>query len=143
MIDWLDDLDAVQDQTRRTDPGARRRETHICAGEDHAPAGAAMVNRTRRVVRERAHTMQVRKSRVRSLYLPLAVSASLLVAVIFALWSVLGGYDAVPNGLPDASQQIMILLMWCLPISAALLAVVWIRRSGTRMENHIGDERPR
>lgn len=105
-------------------------------------AGAALVNRTRRVVNERARSMQVRKSRMRSLYIPLLVSAGLLAAVVFALWSLLEGYDATSTGLPDSSQQIMVLLMWCLPVSAAMLAAVWMRRAGPRFDRRAGDGRP-
>ena len=131
--DWLDDFDftvpahaanALQDDAQ---PIAAR---------------ATMVNRTRRVVNERARTLQVRKSRVRSLYIPLAVSAGLLAAVVFAVWSVLLGYDTTNTGLPDSSQQIMVLLLWCLPVSAALLAAVWMRRAGTRFDTRAGNERP-
>lgn len=113
---------------------------HPYAGEP--VAGAAMVNRTRRVVRERARTLQVRKRRMRSLYIPLAVSAGLLATVVFAIWSVLLGYDNTYTGLPDSSQQIMVLLMWCLPVSAALLGVVWMRRAPSRFDNGAGDGRP-
>lgn len=105
-------------------------------------AGAAMVNRTRRVVRERARILQVRKSRMRSLYIPLLVSAGLLAAVVFALWSVLEGYEAINTGLPDASQQILVLLMWCLPVSAALLAAVWVRRAGAGFDDRASNRRP-
>ncbi len=101
-----------------------------------------MVNRTRRVVRGRSRTMQVRKSRMRGLYIPLAVSAALLTAVVFALWSVLVGYDTTNTGFPDSSQQIVVLLMWCLPVSAALLAAVWMRRAGSRLDSRAGDGRP-
>ena len=95
-----------------------------------AVASAAMVNRTHRVVRERAKTIQARKKSMRELIVPLAVSAGLLAAVVFAIWTVLDEYELAPTGLPDASQQIFVLLMWCLPISMAVLGVVLFRRNG-------------
>ncbi len=107
-----------------------------------AAAGAALVNRTRRVIRGRARSMQVRKSRMRSLYIPLLISAGLLATVMFALWNVLESYDANSTGLPDSSQQIMVLLMWCLPVSAALLATVWVRRTGSVFDDRTGKGRP-
>ena len=95
-----------------------------------AVASATMVNRTHRIVRERANAIQARKKSLRELIVPLAVSAGLLAAVVFAIWTVLDEYDIAPTGTPDASQQILVFLMWCLPISAAVLAVVLFRRSG-------------
>ena len=94
-----------------------------------AVASAAMVNRTHRIVRERAKTIKARKKTMRELIVPLLVSAGLLAAVVFAIWTVLDEYDIAPTGSPDASQQILVFLMWCLPISAAVLAVVLFRRS--------------
>lgn len=133
MIDWLDELDPI---------GAEDAATALRAAALPAGARADLVNRTRRVVNERARTLQVRKSRLRSLYIPLAVSAGLLAAVVFAVWSVLLGYDTTNTGLPDSSQQIMVLLMWCLPVSVALLAAVWMRRAGSRFGRDADDGRP-
>jgi hypothetical protein len=103
-------------------------------------ASATMVNRTHRVIRERARSLQARKSALRSLWVPLAVSAGLLIAAVFAMWDVLdqgvlGQYESGPVGLPDASQQIFVLLMWCLLISAAVFAIVLFRRVGSRADN--------
>ena len=93
----------------------------------HAVASAALVNRTHRIVRERAASLKAQKSRVRSLGIPLAISGGLLLLLCFAVWSVFEQNDATPNGIPDASQQMFVFLMWCLPVSAAVLAVVWYR----------------
>ncbi len=97
------------------------------SGMHRALASAAMVNRTRRIVRERAASLQARKSKVRSLWIPLMVSGGLLSLICFAVWSVFESNDVTPNGIPDASQQMFVFLMWCLPVSAAVLAVVWYR----------------
>ena len=132
MIDWLDNVDSAVGEDAAT--------TFRSAAQP--AARAEMVNRTRRVINGRARTMQVRKSRMRSLYIPLAVSAGLLAAVVFAVWSVLVGYDTTNTGLPDSSQQIIVLLMWCLPVSAALLAAVWMRRAGSRLDSRAGNGRP-
>ena len=102
-----------------------------------AAASAAMVNRTHRIVRERARTIQARRQTMRELILPLTVSAALLAAVVFAIWTVLDEYDIAPTGLPDASQQIFVFLMWCLPISAAVLGVMLFQRIGTRNQGDI------
>jgi hypothetical protein len=93
-----------------------------------AAASAAVVNRTHRVIRERAKTMQARRSKLRSLWIPLAVSGSLLAVLVSAIWSLLDQYELSPTGLPDANQQMLVLMMWCLPVSALLLGVVWLRR---------------
>ncbi len=97
-------------------------------------APANLVNRTHRVVRERAVALEQRRNRVRSLWIPLTVSFGLLATVLVALWSVMDESELLPAGIPDASQQMLLLLAWCLPLSAILLAVVWYRR-GTRAGN--------
>jgi hypothetical protein len=109
------------------------------AGRVSAGASAAMVNRTHRVVRERARTMQVRRSLVRSLWLPLAVFSGILIVICTGVWTVLDEYEIAPTGIPDASQQMLVLLAWCLPLSAVLLAVVWFRRSNA--DNGVGNGR--
>ena len=126
----------------RTDELKRRAELSVdegfaqsaSASGSRAAASAAMVNRTHRIVRERARTIQARRSRVRSLWLPLAVCSGLLVVICAAIWSVLDEYELAPTGMPDASQQMFVLLMWCLPLSAVLIALVWFRRAGTQVE---------
>ena len=94
-------------------------------------ASAAIVNRTHRVVRERAKTIEARRKTFRSLWIPLTISGGLLVVLICAIWSILDQYELSPTGLPDANQQMLVLMMWCLPISVVLLAVLWFRRGGS------------
>jgi hypothetical protein len=95
-------------------------------------ARASVVNRTHRVVRERAKTMAARRNRFRSLWIPLAVCSSLLVIICTAVWSVLDQYEVTPNGVPDASNQFLVLCLWFLPVSMALLAVVLFQRTRKR-----------
>jgi hypothetical protein len=95
-------------------------------------ARASVVNRTHRVVRERAKTMAARQSKMRSLWIPLAVCSSLLVIICTAVWSALDAYEATPNGVPDASNQFLVLCLWFLPVSMALLAVVLFQRARKR-----------
>ncbi len=91
-------------------------------------ASAAIVNRTHRVIRERAKSIEARKQAFRSLWIPLTISSGLLVVLICAIWSILDQYELTPTGLPDANQQMLVLMMWCLPLSVVLLAVLWLRR---------------
>ncbi len=98
----------------------------------NAAARASVVNRTHRVVRERAKTMAARQSKMRSLWIPLAVCSSLLVIICTAVWSALDAYEATPNGVPDASNQFLVLCLWFLPVSMALLAVVLFQRARKR-----------
>jgi hypothetical protein len=95
-------------------------------------ARASVVNRTHRVVRERARTLAARQSRVRSLWIPLAVCSSLLVILCTAVWSALDAYDATPNGIPDSSNQFLVLCLWFLPVSLAVLGVVLFQRARKR-----------
>jgi hypothetical protein len=95
---------------------------------------ASVVNRTHRVVRERAITMAAQRSRARSLWIPLAVCSSLLVIICTAVWTALDAYDVVPGGPPDASNQFLVLCLWFLPVSMALLAVVLFQRARSKRE---------
>jgi hypothetical protein len=101
-------------------------------GDTDAPARASVVNRTHRVVRERAKTIAARRSRVRSLWIPLAVCSSLLIIISTAVWSALDQYDVTPSGVPDASNQFLVLCLWFLPVSLVLLAVVLFQRARKR-----------
>jgi hypothetical protein len=95
-------------------------------------ARASVVNRTHRVVRERAKTIAARRSRIRSLWIPVGVCSSLLVILCTAVWSALDAYDVTPTGVPDASNQFLVLCLWFFPVSMALLAVVLFRRGRKR-----------
>lgn len=97
-----------------------------------AGAGARVVNRTRRVVRQQALDMQEQRKRSRSLWAPLGISSALLMVICYAVWRVLDASELTPNGIPDASDQMMILLLWSLPVTAVLLGLVWVRRGRGR-----------
>lgn len=97
-----------------------------------AAARASLVNRTHRVVRERAQVMADRRSRIRSLWLPIAVCSGMLVIICTAVWTLLDEYEITPTGIPDASGQFLVLLLWFLPVSMALLSMVWFRRVRTK-----------
>lgn len=92
-------------------------------------ARASTVNRTHRVVRERAKMMQARRSRVRSLWIPLALCSALLLMICSAVWTVLDGYELTPMGIPDSSDQFLVLALWFFPVSMALLVMAWFRRT--------------
>jgi hypothetical protein len=93
-----------------------------------AGARASMVNRTHRVVRERANSLNARRDLVRSLWFPMAVSSAMLVILCSTVWSVFEQYEAVPSGVPESGDQSFVLLLWFLPISVTVLAAVWFRR---------------
>ena len=97
-----------------------------------AGAQISLVNRTHRVVRARAAQMSARRSQARSLWLPLIVCGSMLMIVVTAVWTMLDEYELNPIGMPDASDQYVVLLFWFLPVTAALLAMVWLRRAQNR-----------
>jgi hypothetical protein len=103
----------------------------------NAAAKAAMVNRTHRVIRERAKVMQARRSKLRSLWIPMTVCSALTVIFCYAIWSVLDEYEIVPTGVPDPRYQIFVLLLWFFPVSASLLAMVWFRRSRSHSEDTV------
>jgi hypothetical protein len=103
----------------------------------NAPVRGSVVNRTHRVVRERAKSLAARRSRARSLWIPLAVCSALLVILCSAVWSILDQYDVTPTGVPDASNQFLVLLLWFLPMSMALLALVLFRRARKRADREV------
>jgi len=95
-------------------------------------ARASTVNRTHRVVRERAKMIQAHRSRVRSLWIPLTVCSALLLIICSAVWTGLDGYELTQVGIPDSSDQFLVLLLWFLPVSMALLITVLFRRMRRR-----------
>lgn len=95
---------------------------------DHGTARAPVVNRTHRVVREQALAMQAQRKRSRSLWLPLAISSALLMVICYAIWGVMDGYDLTPSGIPDASDQVLFILLWSLPVTVIVLGMIWLKR---------------
>jgi len=110
-------------------PGSVRREEFT---DFRMGARASVVNRTHRVVRERAKALAARRRRIRSLWIPLAVCSALFVIICTAVWSALDAYDVTSNGVPDASNQFLVLCLWFFPVSIALLALVLFRRTRRR-----------
>ena len=103
-------------------------------------ARACVVNRTHRVVRERATVMQARRSHARSLMVPLAICSVLLILIGITVWSGIYQYEAVEAAeavqanvstlaATDASNHFLVVLLWFAPVSIALLAAVWIRHA--------------
>jgi NADH:ubiquinone oxidoreductase subunit 6 (subunit J) len=102
-------------------------------------ARACVVNRTHRVVRERATVMQQRRSRAFGLMVPLIICSALLILLAVVVWS--GLYleaaeaaeavqaDVSALATTDLSNHILVVLLWFLPVSIALLAAVSIRRT--------------
>jgi hypothetical protein len=97
-------------------------------------ARAGAVNRTHRVVRQRASVMQARRKRVRGLMVPLVICSVLLLFTCAGLWIGLDQYQAAEIqdvGLlatTEASRHFLVVLLWFVPLSMALLAVAWFRR---------------
>lgn len=102
-------------------------------------ARAEIVNRTHRVVRQRAVTRAAYRNRVRSLWVPVAVCSSLLVMLCYAAWNMLAQYDLTPSGVPDSSDQLPLLALWFLPVCAAAIAMVWFRRSRNASESEVNE----
>lgn len=105
-----------------------------------ATARAGVLNRTRRVVRQRARFMQARRSHVRSLLLPLMICSALLILCATAVWSGLYQYqaaevdgvvqaDVAALAATEATNHLLVALLWFVPVSAALIIAAWVRRS--------------
>ncbi len=108
----------------------RRHKTRVVG--DPGFARSAVVNRTHRIVREQATRMQEQRKRSRSLLLPLGISSALMLLVSYAIWAVMDGYDLTPNGVPDASDQMMLLLLWSFPVTAVVIGFLWLQRQRSR-----------
>jgi len=94
-----------------------------------------VVNRTHRVVRERARVLQAKRSRDRSLMLPLIVCSILLILSAFAVWSGLyqaqtvEAMEADVAALADVNNHLFVVFLWFVPVSLAVLATIYVRRS--------------
>jgi hypothetical protein len=113
-----------------------------------AAARSGVVNRTHRVVRQRAKVMQERRSHVRSLWVPLIVCSVLLILTCLAVWTGLYQYQAAEAAeavqadmaalaANDANNQFLVVLLWFVPVSLAVLATVWFRRTHNGAERGI------
>jgi hypothetical protein len=109
-------------------------------------ARAGVVNRTHRVVRQKAKVMQARRSYVRSLMVPLILCSVLLLLAVAAVWSGLYQYQAAEAAemveadvaALDANNHLLVALLWFVPVSVAVLAAIWGRHT-----KNGGGERPR
>lgn len=115
----------------RLDATAPQPNLHVNSTPETAAAAAraGVVNRTHRVVRERAQSLRTQRSRSRSLWAPMAICAAFLLILCTSIWSLLDQYELTPTGIPDASSQIFIFLLWFFPVSAAILALAWAHRT--------------
>jgi hypothetical protein len=100
-----------------------------------ATARAAVVNRAHRVVRAEALTMREQKTKSRSLWVPLVLFSSLMLVICYAIWAMLDSYDLLPNGVPDAADQMLLFLLWSLPVTALIVGLVWFKRGRGRVGN--------
>jgi hypothetical protein len=103
-------------------------------------ARAGVVSRTHRVVRQRAELMQARRSRVRGLMVPLILCSVLLILTAVAVWSGLYQFEAAEAAeavqadvaalaASDANNHFMVVLLWFLPVSIAVLGTVLFHRA--------------
>jgi hypothetical protein len=92
-------------------------------------ATTSMVNRTHRIVRERARTMQANRKKIRGLMLPLLVCSILMILLFSACWMVLEQYELLSSDAPPQSHHLLLLLLWFVPVSGTLLALAWFRLS--------------
>ena len=114
------------------------------------PVGArvGVVNRTHRVVRERAKAMQEKRSRDRGLMAPLLLCSVLLLLIGLAVWTGLyqnptetaGAVQADVTALApsDANNQFLVVLLWFVPVSMAVLATVLYRRTRDNADDEAG-----
>jgi hypothetical protein len=118
-------------------------ETETASSSVSAAARAAIVNRTHRVVRERAMEMQKQKKSRRELVLPLLICSAVLLLLCYAGSVVASGsaFCGVESQLEhrasrlfsgqtmDTGSPAFILLFWFLPITVVTVVAVYLRRN--------------
>jgi hypothetical protein len=101
-------------------------------------AHATVVNRTHRVIRERARVLQEKRRRDRSLMIPLLICSSLLILSALALWTGLYQYQAAETveavqsdvaALTDINNHFLVVLLWFVPVSIVFMVTLWVRRT--------------
>lgn len=100
-------------------------------------ARATVVNRTHRVIRQRAAAMQERKRTTRDLIVPFIVCSALLLFIAAAALHVTDESVSSLAGLwkrfvelgADAGSEVSLLLLWFLPLSVITAAAVILRRT--------------
>jgi predicted nucleic acid-binding Zn ribbon protein len=98
-------------------------------------ARGTVVNRTHRVVRERARVLSERKSRVRSLMLPMVLCGVLLTLTILAVWTGLYQYqgameaDVAALAAVELNNHALVALLWFVPVTLGVLVTMWMRRA--------------
>jgi len=106
-------------------------------------ASSKVVNRTHRVVRERAQLLKARRSYMRSLMVPLVLCSALLILTVASMWTGLYEYQGAADALQDVSSTIaaasddefMVMLFWFVPVTLAVMGAVWLTRSRSSAAN--------
>jgi hypothetical protein len=112
----------------------RSKHDSLPAHDSSHGARAVVVNRTHRVVREQALNMQEQREKSRSLWVPIAFFSGLMLMICYGIWATLDSYDFAPNGVPDASDQLILFLLWLLPVTALVVGLVLFKRGRSHSE---------
>ena len=121
-------INALDSNRTAAEASLPRALNRSAVSELNLAAKASMVNRTHRVVRARARSLQANRSRMRSLLLPMLVCSIFMILLFSAFWMVLEQYELLSSDTPAQSHHLFLLLLWFVPVSGALLAMVWFRR---------------
>jgi hypothetical protein len=121
-------------QFARESPLKEAKDTRLFS---QVAASSSVVNRTHRVVRQRAQVLQARRSHVRSLMVPLVLCSALLILTVAAVWTGLYEYQGAADALQDVSStlaaatddEFMVVLFWFVPVTLAVLGTLWVTRS--------------
>jgi hypothetical protein len=100
-------------------------------------ARAVVVSRTHRVVRDQALKMQEQKEKSRSLWVPLVFFSAVMLMICYGIWATLDSYDYASNGIPDASDQMLLFVLWSLPVTALVVGLVWFKRGQGRSGSEV------
>jgi hypothetical protein len=72
---------------------------------------------------------------------PLVLCSVLLILAVLAVWTGLYQYQAAEavqpevTALADANNHFLVVLLWFVPVSVALLAAIWVRHSRSNSDD--------
>ena len=89
------------------------------------------------MIRHRAKVIKARRTHVRGLMAPLILCSVLLLLTVAAVWSGLYQYqaaeavqaDVAALAVSDATNHLLVVLLWFVPVSIAVLGTFLLRRS--------------
>jgi hypothetical protein len=68
---------------------------------------------------------------------PLVFFSAVMLMICYGIWATLDSYDYASNGIPDASDQMLLFVLWSLPVTALVVGLVWFKRGQGRSGSEV------